>query len=317
MNTIRVAILGSTSHIAKGIIHNFLQTEGTELHLFSTSIDKLRLFLSDEPAMENHNLAIHQEYGEFPNYTYDVLINCIGVGTLNKLNGNFSNYFTVCEAYDNLALSYLRDVRPDALYINFSSGAVYGRNHATPFEDATCNCIPVNHVQKEDYYGITRLYTEAKHRSFNDLNIIDLRIFSYFSRFMDLSDQYFMTEIMDCILNNKRMITNNHTMIRDYLHPDDLFAMIRACIHAHTVNAVFDVVSALPVDKFEILDFFANEYGLKYAVNDTYCGDSATGTKNIYFSNYHAASEIGYIPKYSSMDAVKQESGYLLSRMRG
>ena len=317
MNATRVAILGSTSHIAKGIIHNFLQMEGVELHLFSTSIDKLRLFLSGEPLAENHSLAIHEEYHEFQNYTYDVLINCVGVGTVNKLDGNFSNYFTVSEAYDNLALSYLRDKHPDALYISFSSGAVYGRNYATPFEASTCNCIQVNNVQKEDYYGITRLYTEAKHRSFTGLNIVDLRIFSYFSRFMDFSDRYFITEIMDCILNNKRMITNNHTMIRDYLHPDDLFAMIRACVQAHRLNAVFDVVSALPVDKFEILDFFAHEYGLKYVVNDTYCSDSATGVKNVYCSSYHAASEIGYASKYSSMDTVKQESGFLLSRLRG
>jgi nucleoside-diphosphate-sugar epimerase len=317
MNAKRVAILGSTSHIAKGIIHNFLQTEGIELHLFSTSVDKLRLFLAGEPAAENRNLAIHEGYHEFRNHTYEVLINCVGVGTLNKLNGNFSNYFTVCETYDNLTLSYLRDKRPETLYIGFSSGAVYGRNHSAPFEDGTCACIPVNHLQKEDYYGITRLYSEAKHRSFTGLNIVDLRIFSYFSRFNDLSDGYFITEIMDCILNNKQMITNGHRMVRDYLHPDDLFAMILACMQSHALNAAFDVVSASPVDKFELLDFFANEYGLKYVVSDVYCGNSATGTKNVYCSRYGAAVEVGYAPKYSSMDTVKQEAGCLLSRLRG
>lgn len=317
MTVIRVAILGATSHIAKGLIHNFLFTEGVELHLFTTSSAKLYRFLAGESANVSPTLAVHQGYDDFSKYAYDVLINCVGVGTVSKLQGDFSRYFTVCETYDNLVLSYLRDIRAEALYIGFSSGAVYGRNNAVPFEEGTCTCIPVNHVEKEDYYGITRLYTEAKHRSFTGLNIVDLRIFSYFSRFIDLSDRYFITEIMDCILNKTRLVTSGQTMVRDYLHPDDLFAMILACMRARNLNTAFDVVSAEPVDKFELLDFFSGEYGLEYVVNEAYRSDSATGAKNIYCSRYDAASGIGYEPKYHSLDTVKRESALFLSRMRG
>lgn len=175
------------------------------------------------------------------------------------------------------------------------------------------NSIRVNHIATEDYYAIARLNAEAKHRAFNGLRIIDLRIFSYFSRFADLTDGYFITEVIDCVLKKRVLVTDNVNIIRDYIHPEDLFSIIRKCMDAGKINVAFDVTSAKPVEKSEILDYFSSVYGLRYEISRSLNHVSPTGLKNIYCSNYNNAACIGYKPTFSSMDAIKQESKYILN----
>jgi len=309
----KIAILGSTSHIAKGLINNLLQDEEFSLHLYTMSVREVRSFLDSIGKSTQADCVIQEGYRDFIKSSYDAIINCVGVGTMSKLRGNYSQYFTVTEEYDNLAIGYLRNNRSDALYISFSSGAVYGREFSTPAQENTANSIRVNHIATEDYYAIARLNSEAKHRSFNDLKIIDLRIFSYFSRFIDLRDRYFITEVMDCILNKKVFVTDNVNIVRDYVHPEDLFSIIRKCTGAGKINAAFDVASAKPVEKIEVLDYFSSAYGLKYEISQSFNPVSPTGLKNIYYSNYNNASGIGYRPEYSSMDTIEQESRYILT----
>lgn len=308
----KIAIFGSTSHIAKGLINNFLQSGEFSLHLYTRSPDKVRSFIGALGKSPDKNCVIHQGYGYFLKCSYNVVINCVGVGTLNKLRGDYSQYFTVTEEYDNLAIGYLRNHCPDALYISFSSGAIYGRDYSAPMEENTVNSIQVNHVTTEDYYAIARLNAETKHRAFNRLRIVDLRVFSYFSRFIDLTDGYFITELLNCILNKKVFVTNKLNIVRDYVHPKDLFSIIRKCMAAGQINQAFDVISAKPVEKKEILDYFSLKYGLKYKIDQSLSHVSATGSKNIYFSKYNKASSIGYKPAFSSLDTIKQESKYIL-----
>ena len=177
----------------------------------------------------------------------------------------------------------------------------------------TSNCIYVNHVAPEDYYGIVRLNAEAKHRALQHLNIVDLRVFSYFSRFINLTDGYFITDVMEAILENKVLLTDSTNIVRDYLHPEDLFAMLMKCIQAGKINRAVDVNSSRPVSKQEILDYFTAEYGLKYEKRDFTENASATGAKSNYYSTCNLASQMGYIPQFSSMDTLKHEARYILS----
>ena len=307
-----IAILGATSHIAKGLINNFLKEDEFILHLFSRSSDKPRDFLSTISKTPNEDCVVYGGYGDFLKGSYDVVINCVGVGTANKLQGDFSKYFTVTEEYDNLVINYLLHGHSDALYVSFSSGVVYGGNFSAPGEENTVNNISVNHVVPEDYYSIVRINAEAKHRSFKNLKIADLRLFSYFSRFIDLADGYFITEVMDCILKKKTLITNDVNFVRDYVHPEDLFAMVKKCMAVGNINQAFDVTSAKTVEKKEILDYFSQEYNLKYKTDQSLNPASATGQKKIYCSNYFNAADIGYKPAFSSLDTIKQESKYIL-----
>ena len=309
-----IVIMGATSHIAKGLIDKFLRDGDDHMYLFSRSLNKIQQFLDMIGSPGNDAYSVCTDYQAFPSFSYDVIINCVGVETRNKHNCDFTRYFTVTEEFDGLAIGYLQKRNPDALYISFSSGAVYGRGFPSAAEESSVNSLPVNQVVPEDYYGIVRINAEAKHRAHSDLRIIDLRIFSYFSRYINLADGYFITDVMEAILHNKGLVTESTNIVRDYLHPEDLFAMIIKCIHAGKINQAFDVNSSRPVAKQEILDYFSSEYGLKYEKRCFSENASATGAKSKYYSTCNRASQIGYTPRFSSMDALKDEATHILGR---
>jgi nucleoside-diphosphate-sugar epimerase len=308
-----IVVMGATSHIAKNLIERFLRNGDDHMYLFSRSIDKLQQFLAAIGSPGNDAYSVSMDYKAFPSFSYDVIINCIGVETRNKHNCDFTRYFTVTEEFDGLAIRYLQNRNPDALYISFSSGAVYGRGFSSPAEERSVNSLPVNRVVPEDYYGIVRINAEAKHRAHSDLRIIDLRIFAYFSRYINLTDGYFITDVIEAILNNKVLVTDSANIVRDYLHPEDLFAMLIKCIDAGKMNQAVDVNSSRPVAKQEILNYFSSEYGLKYEKQSSSENASATGAKSKYYSTCNRASQIGYIPQFSSMDTLKEEARYILS----
>ncbi|MEI6826590.1 MAG: NAD(P)-dependent oxidoreductase [Desulfuromonadales bacterium] len=308
-----IVIMGATSHIAKGLIDKFVQKGEHNLYLFSRSGEAVQKFLDSISKSDTGSITICDDYLTFTSFSYDVIINCIGVETRNKHNCDFTRYFSVTEEYDNFAINYLRNLNSNALYISFSSGAVYGRGFTTPAEEYSMNCLQVNRILPEDYYGIVRIHAEAKHRAHPDLRIIDLRIFSYFSRYINLSDGYFITDVMEAILNDTELLTDDTNIVRDYLHPEDLFSMIDACIHAGRINRAFDVNSTSPVSKQEILQFFAAEYGLRYESKPFARSASATGAKTNYYSTCTNASKVmDYTSQYSSFDSLKQEAAYIL-----
>lgn len=312
MKKTKIAILGATSHIAKGLIYNFLRSDEFSLYLYARSAGKVNdfLLLIDNSARED--CIVNEGFKNFPEFFYDAVINCVGTGTFKKLRGDFSSYFTLTEEYDNLVIAYLRELSPSALYIDFSSGAIYGREFPAPAEENSVNSIRVNHLAAEDYYTIARLNAEAKHRSFEGLKIVDLRLFSYFSRFIDLADGYFIAEALNCVLNKKTFITNEINFTRDYVGPEDLFLMIKKCLSAGKINTAFDVMSAKPVEKKEILDYFSAAYGLKYKIVPDLNQTSATGSKNVYYSKYFNAASVGYKPAFGSLETIKKESKYIL-----
>jgi nucleoside-diphosphate-sugar epimerase len=312
-----IAVMGATSHIAKGLIARFVHRGKDHMYLYSRSADKAQSFLDTLGTSANGHHTICNDYRGFSSFSYDVIINCVGVETRNKHNCDFTRYFSVTEEFDGLAIGYLQDRNPDALYFSFSSGAVYGSGFSTPADEYSANSIRVNHILPEDYYGIARINAEAKHRAHNSLRIIDLRIFSYFSRYINLSDGYFITDVIEAILGNKLLITDSANIVRDYLHPEDLFSMIVKCIHAGRINQAIDVNSSCPVSKQEILDYFASEYGLKYESRRFSENASATGVKNNYYSSCNRASQIGYVPQFSSMDTLKNEVRYILTQQPG
>jgi nucleoside-diphosphate-sugar epimerase len=313
MNKSTITILGAFSHIARGLIFNFSRSVKSHLHLYSTSTSQTYRFVKDVCKLSEDFFTIHGGYDDFATQHHDVIINCIGVGTQKKLCGDFTKYFTVGEKFDNLVIEYLQNRSPESLYVSLSSGAVYGRSFAGPVTEWTENHIKVNQVAQEDYYSICKLNSEAKHRAFSHLRIVDLRLFSYFSRFIDLSEGYFITDVIDSIKKDKVLVTDPANIVRDYVHPDDLFAAILACMHAGSLNDAFDVMSSKPVDKLELLRYFENCYGLRYRVDSSLSVQSPTGSKNIYYSEFPKISALGYHPSHSSLDTVIQESRYLLT----
>ena len=169
--SLNIAILGGTSHIARAITPYLLES-GAQVTLFARNPGKL----ADSPC------RVIGDFAELMNGKYDLLINCIGAGTPKELAGDYNRWFTVLEKFDNLALEYLQKVNRQALYVMFSSGAVYGRKNLAPAEENSVWELSPNKIAVPDYYALAKIYSEAKHRSLPDLRIADLRIFSFFRK---------------------------------------------------------------------------------------------------------------------------------------
>lgn len=303
----RIAILGATGHIAKGLIEGLRHHNQYELFLFARSPQKLKTFLEQI----RYRSAVLLKFPRFKNEKYDVIINCVGIGDPAKLQEIPWEIFQITETFDNLVLDYLRH-HPQALYINISSGAVYGKDFRQPAADSTATYLEANHLSPKDYYGIAKINAEAKHRAWSQWYIVDLRVFGYFSRYIDLTAKYFLNEILLCIKNQRGLLTDPVNIVRDYVHPRDLVSLFEKCMANPTINDVFDVYSLKPVTKFEILDYFSAHHGLKYKMHENLKVGSATGRKEHYYSRNHKAERIGYIPQYSSLETVIQESQIIL-----
>ena len=144
-----------------------------------------------------------------------------------------------------------------------------------------------------------------------NLRILDLRLYSFFSRFADLeNDKYFINELIIALRNKEIFITNNNNFIRDFIHPEDLFNIIKENMYEKEINRAIDVYSKSAVSKFEILDYFKKYYELKYNFKEIDF-NSPTGNKEEYFpKNYNSIAE--YYPKYSSLEGIAEEAKYFL-----
>jgi nucleoside-diphosphate-sugar epimerase len=308
----KIAILGATGHIAKNLIVGMYDDSSISLTLFARTIDKLSQFLNDNHLTSKVKV---ERFDHFHNHDFDVIINCIGIGDPGKLSDNLSSIFMLTETYDNLVLSYLYE-HPESLYINFSSGAAYLNNFDEHASTSMQIEVMVNKVSKSDYYGISKLNSEAKHRSFERYNIVDLRIFGFFSRFVDIESKFFLTEVIRCLRTNTELLTNASDIVRDYVHPADLVALVDIIIEKHRINDAFDVYSIKPSRKFEILEHFRSRYGLQYKIHEYSNITSTTGIKLNYYSTNDRVSVLGYKPRYDSLNTIDDEYKYIETHNR-
>ena len=302
--SLNAAILGGTSHIARAITA-YLQQSGADLTLFARSPEKL--------AGTSCNVGTLREFA-FSADKFDILINCIGAGTPGELAGDYNRWFSVLEEFDNLALRYLREKNPSALYVFLSSGAVYGRKSDAPAEENTAWQLCPNQINVPDYYGIAKLYSEAKHRSLPQLRIADLRIFSFFSRHIDLNSGYFMTELVKALLAGQCFQTPQQELIRDYPHPADLADLILRCAKEKHINRAIDVSSRAAVSKKEILDLLSTEFGLRYEFTGSDSGSSSpNGNANIYLPTKEMAEKhLNWKAVYTSLETLHTETKAVL-----
>ena len=295
-----VLLLGGTSHIAKGLISRFLASGRFKIEWFGRSRQRMEAFLSETKL--SGNISIHEDYEELTDTNGDVLINCVGAGTPSQLKNDYTLWFSVLEEYDNICLDYLRHVNSQALYVDFSSGAVYGRGAG----ESSFRVNP-NAIACADFYSLAKLYSEAKHRAFAELNIVDIRIFSYFSRYADPSSGYLMTDILKAILSKSVLNTTGEDVIRDYISPDDLFALILCCMRQPKINKAFDAFSRAPVSKQDILAAFKEQFDLKIEVAEPIAA-SPNQTPSIYLPWDKTAGEIGFAPRHSSLEGLLLET---------
>lgn len=303
-NHTNIAIIGATGHIAKNLIVGLSNKRKYNLLLIARNQNKLNQFINCYVSSKK-NISVHS-FDNFMQGEYDVIINCIGIGNPINLIQSHAHIFSITEEFDNLILKYLQK-HTSTLYINFSSGAVYGSDFYSPATVDKHALFSINNISTNDYYSIAKLNSEKKHRAYSNLNIIDLRIFGFFSRYIDLNSSYFMNDLLRSVRDRAKFITSSDDMFRDYVHPNDLLNIIQKCIELDKVNEVFDVYSLNPASKFEILDLFKKKYNIEVEFQDVRF-DSPTGNKVNYYSKNYNLESIGYTPRYSSLETVSIET---------
>ena len=117
---IKIGILGGTGHIGKNLIYYFSKNKKYELNLFSRELS------STENIDEFKNMNI-DNYEKLDSYELDTIINCVGISNPTKILEDNVDIKTITNRYDEQILSYLKKFS-NSLYINMSSGAVYGEN---------------------------------------------------------------------------------------------------------------------------------------------------------------------------------------------
>ena len=297
-----IAILGATGYIGKTLTYEFISEDKDNLFLFSRSVDKLKVFKN------NKNIKI-LNYKKFNSLNYDVIINCTGIGDPNILRKDLNAIFKTTEEMDNMVLSYLVKNKK-SIYVNLSSGAAYGDSFNKKIDENSKATFNLNNFKVSEFYSIAKINSEAKHRPLKDFNIVDLRVFAFFSRFVDVEVGFLMSEIVSCLKNKKTFVTDDNNLKRDYITGKDLLNLIRLIIKKGRINDSFDVYSLSPVSKFELISFLKKKYDFKYEIIK---GDKINKTKNFYFSNNKKAEKVlGYIPKFSSKTGIDSEIKYIL-----
>ena len=304
----KIAILGSTGHVGKNIIYYFSKEKNFELFLFTRDEKKLEKITLQYGIKNNFSI---RKYDEFNDSQYNVIINCVGLSDPARIEASKGEILESTRTFDILTLEYLKNFSETKL-INFSSGIVYGGEFSFPITDTVLIDETYNYKNIKSEYALSKINSEIRHRASKHLNIIDLRLFSFFSRFMDLESKFFMSEVVSSIKENKTLFTDNTNFYRDYIHPEDLFLFIKKCVNKNSINGAFDLYSKKPIGKFEVLASLESKYGLKYKIDSGTKVINPTGFKKNYYSKSRKADLLGYKPKYSSLDTISEELPYFL-----
>ena len=65
----------------------------------------------------------------------------------------------------------------------------------------------------------------------------------------------------------------------------------------------------------EILNYFAENYCLRYKIGSGILGENLTGMKDNYYSINKKAESIGYVPRHSAKDCIIDEAKEILKNI--
>jgi nucleoside-diphosphate-sugar epimerase len=307
-----VAILGATGHIAKNLITHL--PKEAELFLLARNPEAIVDFMESELNGRKYSAVGLEEFGELST-DFDSVVNCVGLGTPEKLRSGDCSIFTLTERFDDLILRHITR-NPKTRYINFSSGVLY--DHATDSASPKNRFhLDLDSISESDAYRVAKLNSEAKHRATRDCCIFDLRLFSFFSHFIDMSSSYLLTELIRAISAGETFVTDAREVTRDYIHPKDLALFVLRCMLAAPNNCALDLYSREPVKKSEIIGWFKKRYGLRVQVAQRLSSSSPTKDKLEYVPRNHDAEQlIGFVPAYGSLECLVEEADLLLKNNR-
>ena len=309
----RIAILGATSQIAKDLILSFSSQERYELVLYARRPEIVKQWLASVGLLDRYAVADFKTFGVIENF--NAVLNFVGVGNPAQMAAMGVSIFDVTLTYDLMELDYVQQ-HPECKYIFLSSGATYGSRFDKPVDANTKALIEINNLQPQDWYAVAKLYAECRHRALVKLSIIDIRVFNYFSCTQDMSARFLMTDILRAIRDKTILKTSSDYIVRDFLHPSDFYKLVDALLFSSGINTAVDCYSRAPIDKPSLLVGMQEKFNLRYEINNSESGINATGNKPYYYSLNKRAADFGYIPSFTSLEGIFQESERVLSECR-
>ena len=304
----RIAILGATSQIARDLIVSISAAEDKQLYLFARRPDEVTKWLASVSLAGRYPA---DDFSGFGKHEFDAIINFVGSGNPAQTAAMGASILDVTMQYDEIALGYVKQ-HPDCRYLFLSSGAAFGSSFDEPANANTKAVFAINDLKPQDWSAVAKLYAECRHRSLPHLPIVDIRIFNYFSRTLDISARFLITDILRAIRDKTVLKTSPDYIVRDFLHPSDFYGLVCALLAAPPANAAVDCYSRAPIDKPTLLASMQDKFGLQYEIIQADAGVNATGIKPHYYSLNTKAADFGYQPNSTSLEAVLQESENIL-----
>lgn len=309
----KIAILGATSQIARDLIISFSTTTSDQLLLFARSPEKIAKWLESRGLADRYQA---NEFSEFPKHKFDAVINFVGVGDPAQAVVMGNSIFDVTLRFDEMVLEYLH-ANPVCRYLFLSSGAAYGSNFNEPVTRDTPAIVAINNLAPHEWYGVTKLHAECRHRAHPELPIIDIRVFNYFSRTQNIETRFLITDILRAIRDKTVLKTSSDYIVRDFLHPSDFYQLVSVLLAAPVANAAVDCYSMAPIDKPTLLVAMQEKFGLQYEIAETSASVNATGSKPHYYSLNTRATDFGYQPSLTSIEGVLCEMEAIFSAAMG
>jgi len=307
-----IAFIGATSQIAKDLIRALAPDSLYSLSLLSRRPEELREWRDRELISGD---IVSRPYGQFIDGNFDVIINCVGSGDPARTAGMAGSILDVTYQFDSLALDYIRQ-HPRCRYIFLSSGAAYGSIFRAPATFETNAEFRINSLAADEFYSIAKMHAECRHRAMLDADIIDIRIFNYCSATTDINSKFLTSYILRSIHRSEVLQVSAASMHRDFITPADFAELVRCALNAPVCNRAIDVYSRAPVEKFELLSHLSNLFDFRYEIVPSLNLVVSTGEKPMYYSNNRSAADLGYEPRYSSIEGVALETEAALKSLK-
>lgn len=307
MTITTVAVLGANSQIAQDYIEYSLKKSDRELYLFSRKPEQFGAQVPHHLKGRAHSVG----YDHFGLHRYDLVINFVGASNPEKISAMGHDIFNITGYYDALAIEYLKRF-DDTFYVFISSGSAYGDVFSLgPASDSTQSIFKFNSLPSSQYYGASKYLAEKSHRALTNLKILDLRIFSYFSKNQDLTSTMLISDIIRSIKTGGYFKSNNENIYRDYVGIDDFYHLIECVSSVGGVNASVDSYSLGPIGKIEMLNHFRDNFGLNFLLEPQ--RDNQPSIKKYYYSlKKQPLIDLGYIPKLNSLQLLDEVCHQLL-----
>jgi nucleoside-diphosphate-sugar epimerase len=243
------------------------------------------------------------EITSFPRQAHDVIINAVGRGDPRQVREIGKDILPLTADWDRAVIECLGD-NSEALYVAISSGAVYGARLEAPVDGSTAMISLETARALGDHYTVSKLLAEAGHRALAGRNIVDLRLFGYVSPYLNQEGGFFLSQVFKALTSGTVLQTWPSNMVRDFISPRDLADLIELCAAARPLNRAFDVSSAKPVFKFELLEAMNQTFGFEWRITEDPELSAGAVEKLIYYSLNNQAATLGYAPERSALDNV-------------